>query len=72
MRKYIIIILLCFFITGCKFYDEYEMPEEVNININDKKFEVYTEHKLEEIIDENNVEILNSDESLKSSKGKIG
>ncbi|MBR2712421.1 MAG: hypothetical protein IKE73_01795 [Bacilli bacterium] len=68
MKKYIVIILLCFFITGCKFYDEYEMPEEVSININDKKFEVYTDHKLEEIIDENNVEILNSDESLKSSK----
>ena len=68
MKKIILIILLCIFITGCKFYDEYEMPEEVSIKINDKKFEVYSSHKLEEIIDDTNAEILNSDKSLKTEK----
>ena len=68
MKKKILLIILCLLITGCKLYDEYKMPEEVNININDKKFQVYTSHKLGEIIDENNVEILNSNKSLNTKK----
>ena len=36
MKKYGVLLLLLL-LTGCKFYDEYKMPEEVNIELNENK-----------------------------------
>lgn len=64
MKKYLIIPLLLLLFTGCKTYDEYEMPEEVEIELNDNSFEVYSEKTLDNLISYSNVEITNSKEKL--------
>ena len=47
-------MILC----GCT-YDEYQMPKNAFININDKTYEVYDKKaKTYDLIDDNNVEIL--------------
>ena len=66
MKKYLIITLVLLLFTGCKFYDEYEMPEEVEIELNENKFEVYSDNTINNLISDCNVEILNGDEELES------
>lgn len=52
-------------------YDEYKMPEDVNISLNENKFEVYENHNINDLILDSNVEILNKNKSLKNnSTGK--
>ena len=64
MKKYLIIPLIILLLTGCKFYDEYEMPEEVEIELNDNTFEVYDSKTIEDLISFKNVEITNPDKEL--------
>ena len=68
MKKYLIIPLLLLLLTGCKFYDEYEMPEEVEIELNETRFEVYSDKTINDIIANSNVEITNLDKELKTNK----
>ena len=68
MKKYIILFTLLLLLTGCKFYDEYKMPEEVNIELNDNAFEVYSDETIDDLISNSNVEITNSDKELKTNK----
>ena len=69
MKKYMILFLLILLLTGCKFYDEYEMPEEVNIELNEKEFEVYSEgNTIKDLISDSNVEITNEDKELNTNK----
>lgn len=68
MKKYLIIPLLLLLLTGCKFYDEYEMPEDVIIDLNNNSFEVYSEHTIEDLILDSNVEVTNLDKELKTNK----
>lgn len=68
MKKFLIIPLLLLVLTGCKFYDEYEMPEEVEIELNNNEFEVYSEKTIADLISDSNVEITNEDKELKTNK----
>ena len=68
MKKYIMLFLLILLLTGCKFYDEYKMPEEVSIELNDNTFEVYSVKTINDLISDTNVEITNSDKELKTNK----
>ncbi len=68
MKKYIMLFLLILLLTGCKFYDEYKMPEEVSIELNDNTFEVYSVKTVNDLISDTNVEITNSDKKLKTNK----
>ena len=67
MKKYGILLLLLL-LTGCKFYDEYKMPEEVNIELNENKFEVYSDQTISDLISDSNVEITNEDKELNTNK----
>lgn len=69
MKRYIIIFLLILLLTGCKFYDEYEMPEEVSIELNDNLFEVYSEGiTIKDLISDSNVEITNENKKLETNE----
>ena len=69
MKKYMILFLLILLLTGCKFYDEYKMPEEVSIELSDKEFEVYSEgNTIKDLISDSNVEITNEDKELNTNK----
>ena len=68
MKKYIILFTLLLLLTGCKFYDEYKMPEEVSIELNDNAFEVYSDKTIDDLISNSNVEITNSNKELKTNK----
>ncbi len=69
MKKYLIIFVLLILLTGCKTYDEYEMPEEVEITLNENnQFEVYSEQTLDDLIIDSNVEITNLDEALETEE----
>ncbi len=67
MKKYTVLLILLL-LTGCKFYDEYKMPEEVNIELSENKFEVYSEKTISDLISDSNVEITNEDKELKTNK----
>lgn len=64
MKKCLIIPLLLLLLAGCKTYDEYEMPEEVNIELNDNTFEVYSKNTINDLISDSNVEITNLKKKL--------
>jgi len=68
MKKYMLLFLLILLLTGCKFYDEYEMPEEVNIELNENIFEVYEEKTINDLVLNSNVEITNEDKELSTNK----
>lgn len=67
MRK-ILVLLICLSLTGCKFYDEYEMPKDVYIKLNNKSIDVYDEKKLKDIIKDTNVKITNKNKVLPTNK----
>ena len=71
MKKIIILLITLFFITGCKFYDEYKMPEEVTINLNDNIFEIYSNKTIKDLIKDTNADIINEDDILKTNKDGI-
>ena len=64
MKKYLVIPLLLLLLTGCKFYDEYKMPEEVEIGLNENIFDVYDSKTIDDLISDTNVEITNIDKKL--------
>lgn len=67
-KRYLIIGLLILLLSGCG-YDEYEMPKDAYININDKTYEVYDMNaKLYDLISDNNVEVLSDNDSLDTTK----
>ena len=68
MKKIMIMFFTIFLLTGCKFYDEYKMPKDVNIIPNENKFEVYSDIKIKDLIKEKNVKILNNNEQVKTDK----
>lgn len=68
MKKYIILFMIILLLTGCKLYDEYEMPEDVIIDLNENSFEVYSEHTIEDLILDSNVEVTNLDKELSTNK----
>lgn len=68
MKKYLIIPLLLLLFTGCKLYDEYEMPEEVEIELNENSFEVYGKYTINDLISDTNVEIINKNKKLESDE----
>ena len=66
--KKIFIILFVFLLTGCSLYDEYKMPKSVKIETINKTYEVYSKHKLKDLIKDSNIEIKNLDEELNTKK----
>ena len=49
MKKYLIIPLLLLLFTGCKLYDEYEMPEEVEIELIKTISYIFSSYHLERL-----------------------
>ena len=68
MKKILLVLIGIFILTGCSFYDEYEMPEEVTLKTKEIKFEVYSKPKISDLIEEKNVKIINEDEVLNTDK----
>jgi len=64
--KYLLIVVLL--LTGCKFYDEYKMPEDAKIDLTEAEFDVYSDHTINDLVDDTNTEILNGDIELKTTK----
>ena len=68
MRKIKYLLIVVLLLTGCKFYDEYKMPEDAKIDLTEAEFDVYSDHTINDLIDETNTEILNGDIELKITK----
>lgn len=49
-------------------YDPYEVPEDVNINLNENIFKVYEEHNSSELIKDINAEIISEEKILENEK----
>ena len=72
MKKKLLIGFILLLLSGCKLYDEYKMPKDVYINLNSNDYEVYSVKTIEDLIDDSNVEITNSDKKLDTtSLGEI-
>lgn len=72
MKKKLLIGIVLLLLSGCKLYDEYEMPKDVYINLNSNNFEVYSVKNINDLIDDSNVEITNSDKKIDTtSLGEI-
>lgn len=61
--KKIIIILLIIILSGCG-YNEYEIPEDAYINLNENVFEVYSKNNNLDLINNTNTEIISKEELL--------
>lgn len=69
--KKVLLIFSLLLLSGCnKSYDPYEMPEDVNINLNENNFIVFEEHNSNELIKDSNVEILSNDKLINDEIGK--
>ena len=68
MRKYLLLIFCIFLLTGCSIYDEYKMPNGVELKVNNKTYKVYSKHKIKELVKKNNVKITNLDEVINTKK----
>ncbi len=68
MRKYIILILSIFLLSGCSLYDEYKIPKDVSIKTYKRTYEVYSTKKIKNLIKEKNVKIINQDQILDTKK----
>ena len=68
MKKKIILLISILLLSGCSLYDEYKMPKKVKIDTNKMTYEVYSKHKIKELIKDNNVEILNNKDVLNTKK----
>ena len=51
-----------------KHYDRYEVPEDVNINLNENIFKVFEEHNSSELIKDINAEIISDEKILENEK----
>ena len=60
---FIILLLMLFILSGCH-YDEYEMPEDIYINLGDNVYEIYDKHNSNELIKNTNANIISNDELL--------
>ena len=72
MKKVIIVFSCLILLCGCNKkdnYDPYEMPEDVQINLNENKFNVYEEHTSKELVKDSNVEILSDDKLINDKVG---
>ena len=78
MKKKLVIVLI-FILVGLAItlgiffykyinYDMYEVPEDVSINLNLNKFNVYEEHNSKELIKDINAEVLSKDVVLENEK----
>ena len=68
MRKIKYLLIVVLLLTGCKFYDEYKMPEDAKIDLTEAEFDVYSNHTISDLVDDTNTEILNGDIELKTTK----
>jgi len=68
MRKIKYLLIVVLLLTGCKFYDEYKMPEDAKIDLTEAEFDVYSDHTINDLVDDTNTEILNGDIELKTTK----
>lgn len=68
MKRICLLIVISLFLCGCKLYDEYKMPKNVNIKISKNDVFVYDKIKLKDIIKKSNVKINNKDEILHTKK----
>ena len=55
-------------LSGCSIYNEYKVPENVILKTKKKTYEVYSKHKIKELIKDKNVKILNLDEEINTKK----
>lgn len=68
MKKFLILIPFLFLFTSCG-YDEYKMPKNAYINLNDNEFLVFEEHNSNELIKNTNIEILSNDKLINNKIG---
>ena len=63
-----IVLFICvLLLTACS-YDEYKIPNEVYINQKDNSISVYNKVRINELIEDSNVEIINKNEIVKTDK----
>ena len=67
MKKFLRAIAILFLLTACS-YDEYKMPKEVYINLNNKNINVYEKVTVNDLIKDTNVEIINSNKKITTDK----
>lgn len=66
--KRILLMFLMLIFTGCG-YDQYKMPEDVYIDVNDNKFEIYSLNiSVKDLIKKSNVIITNKNKKIKTDK----
>ena len=66
--KRVIILIFILLISGCS-YDEYEMPKDAYIKLNENRFEVYNQDiKIYDLIKDTNVEILTKNKKIDTTK----
>ena len=65
MNKKFIFLIIIFIFTGC-FYNEYEMPKDAYIDLNDNVFEVFSKKNCLDLIKDSNVEIISKESVLKT------
>ena len=66
--KKILIIFGTFLLTGCALYNEYKMPKDAYINLNENNYQVYSTKHIKDLISDTNVEIINNNEEIKTNK----
>lgn len=66
--KRLFIIIFCIFLSGCKLYDEYKMPEDVILTIKKEEISIYDDKIINDLIDEKNVAILNKNKKINTKK----
>ena len=73
MKKILLLIFILiilgsggYFLYNYYFYDEYEVPKDVVIELNDNSFLVYEEHNSSELVKNINADIISSDVLLKN------
>ena len=66
--KKIIIGICILLLTGCSIYDEYKMPKKAVLKTKTKTYEVYSKHKIKDLIKKKNVEILNNNDEINTKK----
>ena len=74
MKKILIILLLVLLVGGgflayrYFYYDMYEVPDDVTINLNDNEFTIYDKHMSSELVESINAEITSKDVLLQNTE----
>jgi len=68
MKKKIVLLISILLLSGCSIYDEYKMPNGVELKVKNKTYKVYSKHKIKELVKKNNVKITNLDEVINTKK----